>query len=67
MNSHWQDQLLALVTRYGDQCGQLAAERVRGISEHPPADRAAAWAAILSHLAHARSRTADVELPVNTA
>jgi hypothetical protein len=67
MNSHWQDELLALVARYGDQCGQLAAERVRGISEHPPADRTAAWAAIVAHLAHAPSRAAGAELPVSSA
>ena len=53
MDSHWQDQLLALVNQYGQQCAQMAAERVRGEHGHPPADRAGAWAAILSHLAHA--------------
>ena len=37
MNSHWQEQLLALVTRYGEQCSQMATERARGIHEHPPA------------------------------
>jgi len=66
MNSHWQQQLLALVMRYGDQCGQLGAERATGISEHPPADRAAAWAAIISHLAQA-SHSADARMPVETA
>jgi hypothetical protein len=54
MNSHWQEQLLALVARYGEQCSQMATERARGIHEHPPADRAGAWAAILSHLARAQ-------------
>jgi hypothetical protein len=53
MNSHWQDQLLALVDHYGQQCAQLAAERARGAHGHPPADRAGAWAAILAHLAQA--------------
>jgi hypothetical protein len=52
MNSHWQEQLLALVDHYGQQCAQLAAERERGKHGNPPADRASAWAAILSHLAH---------------
>jgi hypothetical protein len=52
MNSHWQEQLLALVDHYGQQCAQLAAERERGKHGNPPANRAAAWAAILSHLAH---------------
>lgn len=53
MNSHWQEQLLVLVDHYGQQCAQLAAERERGKHGNPPADRAAAWAAIISHLAHA--------------
>ncbi len=53
MDSHWQDQLLALVNQYGQQCAQMAAERVRGEHGHPPADRAGAWAAILTHLSHA--------------
>jgi hypothetical protein len=52
MNSHWQEQLLALVDHYGQQCAQLAAERERGKHGNPPADRGSAWAAILSHLAH---------------
>jgi hypothetical protein len=51
MDSVWQAELLALVTRYGEQCAQLAVERARGICGHPPANRAAAWAALLSHLA----------------
>jgi len=51
MNSNWQQQLLVLVDHYGQQCAQLAAERVGGKYEHPPADRASAWAAIISHLA----------------
>jgi hypothetical protein len=63
MNSHWQDQLLALVDHYGQQCAQLAAERVRGTYGHPPADRAAAWAAILSHLANAPHETSTAEPP----
>lgn len=50
MNSHWQEQLMALVTRYGEQCSQLAVERERGLRGNPPADRGAAWAAILAHL-----------------
>ncbi|GEM_PF-1840033 len=66
MNSHWQDELLALVTRYGEQCSQLATERARGARGHPPADRSAAWAAILSHLAHAPSRATEPEAPLNT-
>lgn len=66
MNSHWQEQLLALVTRYGEQCSQMATERARGIHEHPPADRAGAWAAILSHLARAPQRAAP-EQPVTPA
>lgn len=41
---------MALVTRYGEQCSQLAVERERGMRGNPPADRAAAWAAILAHL-----------------
>jgi hypothetical protein len=53
MNSHWQEQLLVLVDHYGQQCAQLAAERERGKHSHPPADRAGAWAAIISHLSHA--------------
>lgn len=53
MDSHWQDQLLSLVNQYGQQCAQLAAERERGKHGNPPADRAGAWAAILSHLSHA--------------
>ena len=67
MTLHWQDELLALVTRYGEQCSQLATERARGTRENPPADRAAAWAAILSHVAHAPSRAADAKLPVSSA
>jgi hypothetical protein len=63
MNSHWQDQLLALVDHYGQQCAQLAAERVSGTYGHPSADRAAAWAAILSHLANAPHGTLAAEPP----
>jgi len=55
MNSHWQDELLALVTRYGEACAQLAAERESGRREHPAADRSGAWRAILSHLSLARN------------
>lgn len=66
MNSHWQDELLALVTRYGEQCSQMATERARGIRERPPADRAGAWAAILSHVARAPQRAAP-EQPVTSA
>jgi len=51
MNAHWQEQLLALVTRYGEACAQLAAERESGRLENPPADRSGAWRAILSHIA----------------
>ena len=50
MDSQWQQELLALVTRYGDACAQLAAERERGRAENPPADRSGAWRAILAHL-----------------
>ncbi|HXE51149.1 MAG TPA: hypothetical protein VN663_22420 [Ramlibacter sp.] len=62
MNSHWQTQLLELVTRYGEQCAQLASERARGVHGNPPADRAGAWAALLSHLASAQQRPASAEL-----
>jgi hypothetical protein len=57
MDSHWQDQLLSLVNQYGQQCAQLAAERERGKHGNPPADRAGAWAAILSHLSHAQRQS----------
>lgn len=67
MDSHWQEQLLALVTRYGEQCSQMATERARGIHEQPPADRAGAWAAILSHLAHAPRDAVASERQVSTA
>ncbi|HWI82207.1 hypothetical protein [Ramlibacter sp.] len=50
MNSRWQDELLALVTRYGEACAQVAAERESGRREQPAADRSGAWRAILSHL-----------------
>ena len=60
MNSHWQDEMLALVTRYGEACAQLAAERESGRLEHPPADRSGAWRAILSHLAAAQQRAQAV-------
>ena len=53
MDGLWKDQLLSLVTRYGEACAQVAAERERGQREHPPADRAGAWAAILKHIAAA--------------
>ncbi len=66
MNSRWQDELLALVTRYGEQCSQMATERARGIHEHPPADRAGAWAAILSHMAHVPQREPSQQ-PVSSA
>jgi hypothetical protein len=61
MDSHWQDQLLSLVNQYGQQCAQLAAERERGKHGNPPADRAGAWAAILSHLSHAPQHSAESE------
>lgn len=51
MDSKWQEQLLALVARYGEACAQMAAERVSGRSEHPPANRSGAWAAIVAHVA----------------
>ncbi|MCM2252076.1 MAG: hypothetical protein NDJ19_06935 [Ramlibacter sp.] len=66
MNSHWQDKLLALVDHYGQQCAQLAAERVSGKYEHPPADRAAAWAAIVSHL-HAPGGPSSTPTQAGTA
>ncbi len=53
MNPRWQDELLALVTRYGEACAQLAAERESGRRENPPADRTGAWRAILAHLSAA--------------
>ena len=62
MNSHWQEQLMALVTRYGEQCSQLAVERERGTRGNPPADRAAAWAAILAHLTAMPQREKPSEL-----
>jgi len=65
MNSHWQEQLLALVTQYGQQCAQLAAERARGMHGNPPADRAAAWAAIVAHLAHAPQDASNAERPLS--
>ncbi len=54
MNSRWQDELLALVTRYGEACAQVAAERESGRRESPPADRSGAWRAILTHLSAAQ-------------
>lgn len=63
MDSHWQEQLLVLVDHYGQQCAQLAAERVRGTYEHPPANRAAAWAAIIAHL----KATSDQPSPAERA
>jgi hypothetical protein len=66
MDSHWQEELLALVTRYGEQCGQHATERATGVHGHPPADRASAWAAIMAHLAREPARVAAQE-PVATA
>jgi hypothetical protein len=59
MDRQWQDQLLALVTRYGEACAQLAAERESGRCERPRADRSGAWAAILSHVATARAAPAE--------
>jgi hypothetical protein len=53
---------MALVTRYGEQCSQLAVERERGIRGNPPADRGAAWAAILAHLRSMPHREAPPEL-----
>ena len=67
MYSHWQEELLALVMHYGEQCGQQAAERVRGIHGHPPANRAAAWAALMAHLAREPERMAIAREPVDTA
>ena len=67
MNSHWQTELLALVTRYGEQCAQLAVERARGMSGHPPSDRAAAWGALLHHLASAPQQADAAELPLGRA
>jgi len=67
MNSRWRDELLALVAHYGEQCSELATERARGVHGHPPADRAGAWAAILAHLSHEPSRTADAKVPVSSA
>ena len=67
MDSHWQEELLALVTRYGEQCGQQAAERVRGIHGHPPANRAAAWAAIMAHLSREPAQMAIAQEPADTA
>ena len=66
MNSHWKAELLELVTRYGEQCAQLASERARGMHGNPPADRAAAWAALLSHLA-AAPQPRSTELPLERA
>jgi len=62
MDSHWQDELLALVTRYGEACAQVAVERERGRRENPPADRSGAWRAILSHVA-GRPRQAAAQSP----
>lgn len=67
MDSHWQEELLALVTRYGEQCGQHATERMQGIHGHPPANRAAAWAAIMAHLAREPAGMATAQEPVDTA
>lgn len=67
MDSHWQEELLALVTRYGEQCGQQAAERVQGIHGHPPANRAAAWAAIMAHLSREPAHMARAPEPADTA
>ena len=67
MYSHWQEELLALVTRYGEQCGQQAADRARGVHGHPPANRAAAWAAIMEHLSREPARMATAQEPVDTA
>jgi hypothetical protein len=62
MDSKWQEQLLALVARYGEACAQMAAERVSGRSEHPPANRSGAWAAIVSHVAAGRPQSAATQL-----
>ena len=67
MDSHWQEELLALVTSYGEQCGQQAAERVQGIHGHPPANRAAAWAAIMAHLSREPAHMARAPEPADTA
>lgn len=66
MYSHWQDELLALVTRYGEQCAQQATERARGVHGHPPANRAAAWAAIMAHLSREPARVAMARESVDT-
>lgn len=60
MDSHWQEELLALVARYGEACAQLAVERQRGRRENPPADQAGAWAAILTHVAQPRHEAAPL-------
>lgn len=67
MYANWQEELLALVMHYGEQCGQQAAERVRGVHGHPPADRAAAWAAIMAHLSREPARRDIAQEPVSTA
>lgn len=67
MDSHWQEELLALITSYGEQCSQQATERAQGIHGHPPANRAAAWAAIMAHLAREPAHLAAVQEPVDTA
>jgi hypothetical protein len=66
MDTHWQEELLALVTRYGEQCGQHATERATGVHGHPPANSGAAWAAIMAHLARAPAYVAAQE-SVDTA
>lgn len=63
MDSHWQEELLSLVMHYGEQCGQQAADRARGVHGHPPADRAGAWAAIMAHLSREPSRTVTEQEP----
>jgi hypothetical protein len=66
MDSKWQEQLLALVARYGEACAQMAAERVSGRSEHPPANRSGAWAAVVSHVAGAAPHSAAAQLASGT-
>jgi hypothetical protein len=67
MDSHWQEELLELVTQYGEQCGQHATERATGIHGHPPANRGAAWAALMAHLSHEPATMARAPEPADTA
>ena len=66
MDSKWQEQLLSLVARYGEACAQMAAERVSGRSEHPPANRSGAWSAIVSHVAAAPAHATAAQLASGT-